>query len=432
MLWILIGIVITLMFSAMFSGMEIAFISAGKLNVEIQKNKGSRRGKLIADFYEDPNSFISTMLVGNNIMLVFFTILTAIAIEDRIKAFLEPNVIPSLLEFSTLMMMTLLTTIIVLIFGEFLPKVFFRLFADKILIFLAYPITFFRIILNPISWVMVKLSDWLIRKIVKEEEKEVQEVFTRLDLEKYVESSVDGENEEDRLLDTEMFSNVLYMKQKRVRDCMVPRTEVVAVEINDSMDELLEEFIDSSHSKILVYEDSIDQVVGYVHHQNMLSRPSNIKNVMRDIMIVPEGMWVNTLMNILIRNQISIACVVDEFGGTSGVITLEDILEEIFGEIEDEHDYSEEYLEEQINEREFRFSGRLEIDYLNEKFEELNFPEGDYNTLSGYIVMTTGTIPERSNQKVIMGDYTFILEMVSETKIETVRVILPDNKEEDN
>lgn len=423
MTWIIVGIIITLILSAVFSGMEIAFISAGKLNVEIRKDAGSRRGNIIAHFFDNPNDFLSTMLVGNNISLVIFSAL----LEKSLTPSLEPfflSIVPLWFpeKFVTVLPLTLITTIVVLIFGEFLPKIFFRLFADKVMFFLAYPVAFFKYILTPVSWLMVNLSERFLKLFIKTPMEEAEDVFTRLDLAKFVESTSSG-SDERKIIDTEMFSNVLDMKQTRVRNCMIPRTEIEAVEINDSVEDLLDLFIETNKSKIIVYKESIDDIIGYVHHQHLLEKPKNIRSVMRKTPVIPEAMMIQNLMNLFIRERINIACVVDEFGGTSGIITLEDILEEIFGEIEDEHDVKEELLEEQITPYEYRFSGRWEIDHLNEKYENLDFPEGEYSTLSGYIVMTTGNIPEE-NQIVELDDYRFVLEMVSETKIETIKVIV--------
>ncbi len=430
MTWIILGIVLTLILSAMFSGMEIAFISAGKLDVEIRKSKGSRRGNLIADFFDNPNDFLSSMLVGNNVSLVIFSYLMEMALSPFLQPFFEthaPEWIPPLL-IKTLPLV-FITTIIVLIFGEFLPKIFFRLFSDKILYFLAFPVAFFKFFLKPLSWMMVGLSERFLRLFIKNPIEETEDVFTRLDLAKFVESTTSNGEIAD-VIDTEMFSNVLDMKQTKVRDCMIPRTEIEAVDVTEGVEDLLECFIESNKSKIIIYKESIDDIIGYVHHQYMLEKPKNIRSVMRKIPIIPETMRIHNLMNMFIRERISIACVVDEFGGTSGIITLEDILEEIFGEIEDEYDAVKDELEEQISMYEYRFSGRLELDYLNEKYENLNFSKGEYHTLSGYIVMTTGTIPEEG-QIIDLDGYRFFLEMVSETKIETIKVIkLQDSEEE--
>ncbi|MGB1216261.1 MAG: hemolysin family protein, partial [Saprospiraceae bacterium] len=398
--------------------MEIAFISAGKLNVEIRKSRGSRRGKLIADFFENPNDFLSTMLVGNNIALVIFTATLEILMKPYLSPLIEkaPTWMPQI--FVEIMPITIIVTLVVLFFGEFLPKIFFRLFADKVLFFFAYPIAATKFILTPLSWMMVNLSGKLLRLFLRVPPEDTQGVFTRLDLEKFVESTSSGNEEEEQLIDTDMFNNVLYLKQTRVRECMIPRTEMEVVEVTDTIEDLRKIFIDSSHSKIIVYKESIDDIIGYVHHQKLLENPKRIYDAMRKIIYVPETMKVQNLMNVFIRERSSIACVVDEFGGTAGIITLEDILEEIFGEIADEHDAVDE-MEIQVSDYEYKFSGRLEIDYINEKYEHINLPEGEYHTISGYIVMTMGNIPKQDDIITLDG-YDFILEMVSETKIETV------------
>lgn len=419
-------IVLTLVLSAMFSGMEIAFISANKLNIELKKSKGTKRGLILAKFFDEPADFLSTMLVGNNITLVIFASLMAKVLEPRI----EPLLIGSSFEgvFFPLLLVTLATTGVVLIFGEFLPKIFFRLFADRVLFFMVYPLQFIKFILRPISMVMVNLSDRVLRLFVNSPPETKEQAFTRLDLEQFVLSTQTGE--EDQSIDTELFGNVLYLKKTKVKDCMVPRTEIKAVDIKDSIDDAKQTFIESSISKVLVYNESIDEVLGYIHHQQLWQKPKNLKQILLDIPIVPEVMPALDLMNKFIAEHISIACVVDEFGGTAGIITLEDILEEIFGEIEDEHD-REEYIEQQISPREYRFSGRLEIDYLNEKYD-FNLPEGEYHTLSGYIVMTKESIPKQG-ERIYLNGYTYIMEIVSEKKIETVQLFLPEqNTESEN
>ncbi len=416
---IYVVIILFLLLSALFSGSEIAYISANKLRIELKKKKDARRGALLAGFYEKPADFLGAMLVGNNVALVVFTSLMTGIIHPWLVPFFGN-------EFVLLLLETVICTLIVLIFGEFLPKTFFRLYSEDILFFLAYPLRVIEILLLPFSWLMIRLSDLLLKLLVKEPSDTVETAFTRLDLENFVRESK-SENGGGEI-DEELFGKALNLKDTRVRDCMVPRPEIETIELSASVSELENLFRETKHSRIIVIQDDIDNVLGYVHHQQLLKEPKTIKSLILDIPFVPEVMRVTDLMNKFIKQRINIACVVDEFGGLSGLITLEDILEEIFGEIEDEHD-EEEYVEDQLSDREFLFSGRLEIDYLNEKYG-LNFPEGDYHTLSGFLVMTTEMIPEQGAEIELSG-YKFIFELVSETKIETVRVIRMDLPVED-
>lgn len=411
-------ILIFLILSALFSGSEIAFISANKLKIEIKKKKGERRGNILAKFYENPSSFLGTMLVGNNIALVVFTIMMTNLLNGYYGSYFSNSLV-------LLLINTLLITIIVLIFGEFLPKTLFRLYADDILYFLAYPLKGLQIFLSIPSWLMSKLSYFLLKLIFKSPTETQDAAFTRIDLENFIN---DSQTDADNDIDKELFGKALNLKETRVRDSMVPRTEIESIDVNATVEDLEQLLITTKLSRILVIDGEIDNVQGYVHHQQLLGQPESIRSLLLEIPFIPEVMRVTDLMNKLIKENISIACVVDEFGSISGVITLEDILEEIFGEIEDEHD-EEEYTEKQLSDSEFIFSGRLEIDYLNEKYEAINLPEGDYQTLSGYLVMTTETIPEKGAE-IELNDYKFILEMVSDTKIETVRVVKLDPERE--
>ncbi len=408
-----------LFFSALFSGTEIAFISASKLRVELKKQKGSRKGSILAGFYDNPTRFLGSMLVGNNIALVLF----AMIMEELMKPIWEPFLLGPIL---LLLFNTVLLTIIVLIFGEFLPKTLFRLYANDLLYFLVYPLRALLWLLAIPAWVMTKLSNFLLRFLFRTPVQEVDNVLTRLDLENFIKDSQRTDSEEE--IDTELFERALHMRNVKVKECMVPRTEIEDIDVEGTVEELKQLFAETNLSRLIVSEDDIDNVLGYVHHQQMLYNPQTIKSLVLDIPFVPEAMRARDLLNKFIKERGSIACVVDEYGGTAGIITLEDILEEIFGEIEDEHD-QEEYVETQVSETEYIFSGRLEIDYLNEKYEHLDFPEGDYTTLSGYLVMTTATIPE-PGAEIELDDYKFILELVSDTKIETIRVIkLPTEDE---
>ncbi|NRA50623.1 MAG: HlyC/CorC family transporter, partial [Phaeodactylibacter sp.] len=368
----------------------------------------------ISGFYNDPASFLGTMLVGNNIALVLFTTLMTKLIEPYFlewMPFLDTQ--PLLL----LLFETLVITIVVLIFGEFLPKTLFRLFADQVLYFLAVPLQLLKWILLAPSWVMTKLSNQLLR-LLRTPVEQVDNAFTRLDLEHFIQGA-QGDEEED--IDKELFGKALNLRGVRVRECMIPRPEIENIDVTASVEDLEQIFRETKLSRIIVTNQDIDNVLGYVHHQQLLNRPKSISRVIMDLPYVPEAMPVADLLSRFIRDRINIAMVVDEYGGISGLITMEDILEELFGEIEDEHD-QEEHVERIIEEgQEYIFSGRLEVDYLNEKYD-LEIPEGDYHTLSGYIVTQTGTIPEQ-NDELHFGGYKFVLELVSDTKIETIRMI---------
>lgn len=417
---LLVGIIIFLIFSALFSGTEIAFVSASKLQVELKKNKGGRRGRLFASFFDEPGRFLSTMLVGNNIALVFFSLLATELLTELIP------IEGKLLE---LLIYTLITTVVVLIFGEFLPKTMFRLFPNQILYNLAYPLRIIELLLVPISWVMVQLSNLIIKLFVKSSDEKVEQIFTRRDLENFIKkSSSSGDNEDE--IDTQLFEKALHLRDIRLKECMIPRTEIEYIDVSASMTDLEQKIQDTKLSRIIVTQNNdIDDVLGYVHHQKLLSEAHSIFSITTTEMpIVPETMSAQILMNTLIKRRLSLACVVDEYGGTAGIVALEDILEELFGEIEDEHDQTDDILEEQISEKEFLLSGRLEIDYLNDKYKQLNFPEGDFHTLSGYIVMTKEMIPQEG-EEFILNDYLFLLESVSNTKIELVRVKILEKEE---
>lgn len=405
-------ILIFLVFSALFSGLEIAFVSSNKLKVELRKKKGAQRSQILAGFYEKPSVFIGSMLVGNNIVMVALTYFATQLLNPWLQPFIGDG-------FLLMLTNTILITMVVLLFGEFLPKTIFRLYADQILYLLAYPVQVLLWLLSPVAWLFNKLSLFIIRLVMRTETVVSDPVFTRLDLERFIMES--GSDAEGEVVDREMFGNALNLKEIRVRDCMVPRPEIECIDINAGVEELENLFRETKLSRILVIEDDVDNVLGYVHHQQLLKRPRSIRSIRLEILFVPEVMRVSDLLQKFIAERVNIICVVDEFGGVAGLITLEDILEEIFGEIEDEHDV-EEYIEQQISETEYLLSGRLEIDYLNEKFPSLHLPEGEYHTLSGYLVMTTGSIPQQGEEIELNGT-RFILEQVSETKIETVKVL---------
>lgn len=413
-------ILLSLLLSALFSGSEIAFLSANKLMIELKKKKGSAQSHILARFYEKPSSFLTTMLVGNNIVLVVFTALMTIPLEQLFKGQLGWTN-----EGLILLVNTAIITVIVLIFGEFLPKTLFRLFADSVLYYLAYPLRFFYWALALPTWLLTQVSHFLLVRVLRSPVEEVQDAFTRLDLENFIKSTRTESNDE---IDTELFEKALNLREVRVKESMVPRPEIEAIEVNSSIEELIRLFQETNLSRIIVYESDIDNILGYVHHQQLLKPVKSIRSIVMEVPFVPETMRVRDLMNQFIKNRRNVACVVDEYGGTAGLITMEDILEEIFGEIEDEHD-EEEYIDTQLSETEFLFSGRLEIATLNEKYPQLHLPEGEYHTLSGYLVMTTAHIPSQGDE-LELGPLKFILESVSDTKIETVRVVMKGGEEQ--
>ncbi|GAB5552127.1 MAG: hemolysin family protein [Saprospiraceae bacterium] len=414
-------IIFFLILSALFSGAEIAYVSANKLKVELIKKRETRRSKIITRFYDQPANFLGTMLVGNNIALVVFTFLMERALSPYLSKIIAG-------EFAFFISITLSITVVVLIFGEFIPKTLFRLFSDDILYFLAYPLRFSQWLMAPIAWIMIQGANVILKSLLKLPVEQTEQVFTRLDLEEFISGSQNGDQEEE--IDRTLFGKALNLRDVRVSEAMVPRPEIENIDISASLEDLEQLIRETKLSRIIVTDGDIDEVRGYIHHQQLLKYPKSLQAIVLDIPFVPEVMRVTDLMNKFIREQIYIACVVDEFGGVSGIITLEDILEELFGEIEDEHD-QEEYIETQVSETEFIFSGRLEISYLNEKYENIDFPEGDYHTLSGYLVMTTEAIPNKGDELILNG-YRFLFEMVSDTKIEMVRVfkLLEDGEED--
>ncbi|MBK8698912.1 MAG: HlyC/CorC family transporter [Saprospiraceae bacterium] len=400
-----------LLLSAFFSGSEIAFVSANKLGIEVMKNKGHIKGKIIAGFYENPREFLSSMLVGNNIVLVLITIFMSQLIEPILLQYLNAGSLALLLS------VTLVITLVVLIFGEFLPKTFSQLYSNEYLYRAAFIIRFFMWLLFVPTWLLSKLSNFFIKKIFRMQGVETEAVFSRLDLEEYINENI-SESED---IDKEILTNALNLGQFKVRDCMIPRNEIIYVYKTDTIDEVIRMFRTYKISRMIVVDDDIENVTGYIHHQKLLRNPEKIEKIISPIQFVPDAMGVKVLLQRFIKERFNIACVVDEYGGIAGLITLEDILEEIFGEIDDEHD-EEGMVEEVISDDEYLFAGRHEVDYLNEKYPGLHLPEGDYQTLSGLIVKSEESIPEEGAE-IIIGHNKYILETVSDTRIEKIRII---------
>lgn len=409
-----LSIFIFLLLSAFFSGSEIAYVSANKLGIAMQKEEGSRKSAIINSFYDKPQHFLSTMLIGNNIALVAFTFLMTKLLESLFPA-LAANALLSLFIF------TLLITLVVLIFGEFIPKTFCSLYSNQALNSFAFPLVLFRWLLAGPTWFMNLFTNGLLRLLRLPATKSDYRLSS-VDLEDYLDENI-GEEDDD--IDKEILNNALSLKDIKVRDCMIPRTEIVHYDIHDSLIELIKLFQESKHSRIVVVDNDIEEIIGYIHHQQLLDNPKTIKNIVYDLPFVPEAMNLNDLLHNFIKQRTNIAAVVDEFGSIAGLITLEDILEEIFGEIEDEHD-AEDYIDEKIDEKFFRFSGRLEIDYLNETYPILKIPEGEYQTLSGFLVTHTGSIPE-VGEEILHEQNIYAIEEMSDTKIEVVMIKVMDD-----
>ena len=422
----IIAILIILAFIAFFSGIEIAFLSANKLRIELDKNKGTTSGKILSKFNENRHQFISTMLVGLNICVILFGNMMANRLIPENFSFLPKG------NFALLLTQTIITTLIVLFLGEFFPKALFRINPDKILSFFAIPLKIINAILYPFTAILVGTSRLFMRWFLKSDITEHKEEFSALDLEyliKEVSSSADkkGEIEEVKEIDANIFEKALYLKDVKVRECMVHRMKVEAVKNDATIEELRQKFIDTQHSRILIYGDSIDNIVGYIHHQELFKSPKEIKQIIRPILNITETMTARDLLYTFIKESKSIACVIDEYGGTAGIITLEDLMEEIFGEINDEHD-EEDSTETLLKDGSYILAGDLEIDYLNEKYD-LAIPESeDYETLNGYIIHEHESIPE-NNEELEIGRYQFKILNAEENRINLImlKIIKDEN-----
>jgi putative hemolysin len=414
-------IIIAILFSGFFSGTEIAFISVDKLMIELDKEKGKLSGRIISGFLNKPSQFIGTLLIGNNLANVVYGIFMANLFEPLLSYYL-PDIINS--QTTIFLVQTLLATFIVVVTGEFIPKSLFYINPHLFLSVLSVPILMVYWILYPIVFVVVGISKFVIIKIFRLEFKEDKPVFGLTDLNNFIQSRLNEKNKQNLIdLDTRIFSNALEFKTVKVRECMIPRTDIRAVDIKDEIDHLEKEFIDSGFSKIMVYRDTIDDIIGYCHTLALFNKPKNIESILTPIMIVPETMAANELLVQFITERKSISLVVDEFGGTSGIITMEDIMEEIFGEIEDEHD-EQDYIEQKIDENNYLLSARLEIDYLNEKYN-LGFPEGEYDTLGGYVLSITEDVPA-INVDIDHQKFTFHIVSRDENKINLIKVTIKD------
>ncbi len=410
---LLLFIAIALLFIAFFTGIETAFVSVSRLSVELKKKQGLRSGSILSGFMETPSRFLGFTLTGNNIFLVFYGLLFSELMRTSLW-----NPLHLSNEYFKLLFDTILASIVVLLIGWLLPKAVFRAKNDSLLNFFAPLSKLFYNVFYPVSSFFVNVSESMLKYLFNVRIKDKDESFSKVDLERFYQQTKEQDIETQEL-NTELFENALSLPSVKVRQCLVPRTEIEAVEINIPVEQALKHFIDTKLSKIVVYEGNIDNIQGYIHQLDFFKKPQELKSILLPIPVVPETMSATDLMNKFNKERKSIAWVVDEFGGTAGIITMEDILEEIFGEIKDEYD-TEEFVEKQISENEFIFSGRLEMDYLIEKYN-LAFPKTEAETLSGYIIDRHETIP-RAKERIIIDKYEFDILNVSDTRIEMVKL----------
>lgn len=401
--------------SAFFSGMEIAFVSSNRMLAEMDREGNSIAKNIISRFYNHPNGFVSTMLVGNNIVLVVYGILVARLFDNTIFSSLDDGM--------KVMADTLLSTLVILFTGEFLPKILFKNNANRLLSVFSVPAYLFYIILWPISRFSTLVSKCLLRLVgIRMETESDDDGFSKVDLDYLVQSSIENAQSDDEINEeVKIFQNALDFSDCKVRDCMVPRTEVNAVDVNDcTVDELMQKFVESGNSKIIVYDSDIDHIIGYIHSSEMFRNRDNWRECVCKMPFVPETMAAQKLMHIFLQQKKSLGVVVDEFGGTSGIVSLEDIVEEIFGDIEDEHD-STKYIATQVGENEYMLSARLEIDKVNDLFD-LGLPESDdYMTVGGYILHEYQSFP-KLNEVITIGRYEFRIIKSTMTKIELVKL----------
>jgi putative hemolysin len=411
---LILWICVTLLLIAFFAGLEIAFVSVNRLTIELKKKQGLNSGIILSNFMENPSKFLGVCLIGANICLVVYGLLFS---ELMRTSLWNPLHLEN--EYVKLLFDTILSSLVVLIIGEFLPKAIFRARNDSLLSFFAPVAQLFYRLFNPISSLFVNFAEGILKYLFNVRIKD-KEPFSKVDLEHFYQQTKD-QDPGTQELNNELFENALSLPLVKVRQCLVPRTEVEALEINTPIEKAIKFFIETKLSKLVVYEENIDNIQGYIHQLDFFKKPSDLHSILLPIPVVPETMSATDLMNKFTKERKSIAWVVDEFGGTAGIVTMEDLLEEIFGEIKDEYD-TEEFVEKQIADNEYIFSGRLELDYLNEKYE-LDFPEGESETLSGYIINQHETIPHLK-ERIIIDKYEFDILNVSDTRIEMVKLKL--------
>ena len=409
-------IIVCLILSAFFSGMEIAFVSSNRIYLEIEKSQQGFTSKVLKSITQKPSRFIATMLLGNNVALVLY----GIFMGDRILQIFYPQTFLSG-EASLLIVFyqTLISTAIILLTAEFLPKVFFQLYANTFIKIFSIPVAFFYALFYPITFLIIEFTDLILKQFFKTDSDKVQLSFSKVELGNYIDEQLESFNDKENLdSEIQIFQNALDFSEVKTREAMVPRAEVIAVEEKTSIEDIKALFISTGLSKIPVYKETIDHILGYVHAFEIIKKPKTLINILLPVAYIPETMLVNDVLKLLTRQHKSIAVVIDEYGGTSGIVTVEDIVEELFGEIEDEFD-TIAHLEKQLSENSYSFSARLEVDYLNQKYD-LDLPESEfYETLGGMIAYTTGEIPDK-NAYIEIPPFTMKIEKVSATKLEQI------------
>ncbi len=414
-------IIVCLILSAFFSGMEVAFISSNKIYLEIEKKQDNFISKTLTKLTEKPSTFIAAMLVGSNLSLVVYGFFMGELILRWINllGYHFSDLLNVLVQIS-------LSTLIVLITAEFLPKVFFQIYANSFIRFFAIPAYFFYWLFYYIATFFIWISDFILRKFFRTAGDQVQLYFSKAELGNYITEQMSTVEEDDEVdSEIQIFQNALEFSGVKARDVMTPRTEIVAVDLFDSIEELKQLFVETGYSKILVYQNSLDDILGYVHSFELFKKPTNIKSVVISVEFVPETIYIKDVMNLLTKKRKSVAVVLDEYGGTSGIVTIEDIVEELFGEIEDEHDSDEELIEKELEGGTYLFSTRFDVEYLNQTYK-LNIPESDsYGTLGGFIVDHTKEIPQKG-EVIIIGSYHFVIEEATNKKIELVKLTLKE------
>jgi putative hemolysin len=408
----LVWFFVTILMMGFFAGIEMAFYSANRFGIELKKKQGRHSAVMLSRFIETPQLFLSTTLIGFTLFLVCFVLLFGVVTTPLWNLVHLNN------DIARLLLDIVLATFVVLVFAEFIPRAIFRAHSNILLTRLVWLINLFYQLLQPIGKLFIDLSDWTLKYIFNIRLTETKEVFPAGTLETLFQQGGDGDTEPQKL-DTVLFDNALNFHNTKVRQCLVPRKEIIGVDVKSSIETVREKFIDTKLSKLIVYENNIDNILGYVHQLDMFRKAENVQAILLSIPAVPESMSATDLISRLTKERKSIAWVVDEFGGTAGVVTMEDVLEEIFGEIHDEYD-SEEFVEKRLSENEYIFSGRIELDLLAQKYE-LEFPDNESETLSGYIINHYETIPHQK-ERIIIDDYEFDILSVSDTRIEMVKL----------